>query len=95
MSGYGYGYGYGDGSGYGYGYGYGYGSGSGYGDEVTGTIGDHGIHVISAWRLVLVGCEAHTLDYWRMHWQRIASEHDVEIDAVAVTDLLTRAEQCE
>jgi hypothetical protein len=80
--GYGYGYGYGSGDGYGYGYGsgygYGYGSGSGYGEPI-GRAGDHVVAVLAPWPYVRVGCEIHSLEYWKDHWREIAAKHGLNV----------------
>jgi hypothetical protein len=98
-SGYGYGYGDGTGSGYGDGYGdgtgfgdgfgngFGFGYGSDYGDHI-GNIGKHAVFVLLPWPYVRVGCQCHSIDYWRNHWREVACKEKVslsqdEVDEVA------------
>ena len=80
----GYGSGYGCGSGYGSGFGDGYGYGSGYIDE-------HSVLVV--WPGYLrIGCQVHSLEHWREHWQEIAAAEDVSVSEDAAEEILSAAE---
>ena len=70
------------GDGYGAGYGAGYGYGDGYGDGYGVKIGRCGIHDIEIhpdFRVLVIGCEAHEIDYWRANWRAIAAKHNQQI----------------
>jgi len=103
-SGFGFGYGSGSGSGSGFGFGYGdgfgFGSGSrsGYGDgfgsgETLGiTVADYECAVIPPWAILKIGCEVHSLDHWREHWQSIADRNAVEVDEEEIMAIIAAAE---
>jgi len=80
------GFGCGDGFGYGDGFGFGDGSGFGCGDGqvdggiVIGRVGEFEVVHFAPWPYVRVGCEQHTIAYWRANWREIASEHAVFLD---------------
>ena len=82
---YGYGHGdgdgYGDGLGFGYGYadGYGHGDGLGYG-EIIASIASLDVKIRPPFNVVIVGCQAHTVDHWRQHWWEIAEDEDENVD---------------
>ena len=92
-SGHGYGSGHGDGYGYGDIYGSGYGYGSGHGDNsgsLIGSIGSHPVLSLRPWRFALVGCQYHSIDWWRDNWRIIAKTNDVSISESEVEDLLCK-----
>ena len=77
------GYGSGDGDGAGYGY------GSGYGDLI-GSIGVHLIRLLRPWHFAMVGCQYHSIDWWRDNWRIVAETNDVSISESKVEDLLCK-----
>jgi len=99
-----FGYGFGDGSGSGFGsgdgdsfgdsYGYGYGYGCGYGDDstffkLTGErVGDFSVEYCEVWGLIKIGCEIHTLEYWRENWRDIADKNNIEITEPEVIQII-------
>jgi len=78
--GFGVGYGYGDGVGLGLGYCYGDGVGVGVGGIVIGRLGKFEVVHFSPWPYVRVGCELHSIAYWRANWREIARVHRVVVD---------------
>lgn len=88
-SGLGLGYGFGFGDGEGYGHGFGYGGGDSYGSgQVIGAVGKHSVICYPAWGYLRVGCQVHTLSWWRDNWTECAAEHGIEARAKAVDALL-------
>jgi len=83
--GYGGGFGFGDGGGSGFGVGV----GVGVGGIVIGRVGKFEVVHFSPWPYVRVGCELHSIAYWRANWREIASDNDVvvDIDFEALLDL--------
>ena len=81
----------GDGRGYGDGSGDGYGSGSGdgYGDTI-GAIGEHAVRLLKPWRFVVVGCQCHAIDWWRVNWRELAKQERVSVFQSQVEELLCR-----
>ena len=86
---YGYGHGdadgYGDGLGFGYGYadGYGYGHGDGHGHghgKIIAQVDGYCVKIRPPFNVVIVGCQAHTVEHWRQHWWEIAEDEDENVD---------------
>ena len=109
-SGYGYGYGdgYGDnrgpgyGSGYGDGYGEGYGDGSGcgygcncdgYGYKI-GVVDSREVRLLYPWRYVTVGCQCHSITWWRDNWRSVEAKERVSISEAQVEEMLCKATLC-
>jgi len=89
--GYGHGYGSGDGDGYGHGYGYGHGDwdGDGYGhgnesgDGVKiGKIVNFDIIYLFPFPYLKIGCEIHSVDYWRQNWKSLAKNEGLKISDI-------------
>ena len=86
----------GSGDGYGSGYGYGYGSGDGSGDgygsgETLGKVGGHRVALV--WPgYVTVGCQLHTVAWWREHWAGVARAEGLDVSQAEVDALLATAE---
>ena len=103
-SGYGLGCGDGYGDGYGSGFGDGDGCGDGYGDSYADGSGagyGYGICVGSVpWYAPIVhwpgylriGCQVHSLEHWREHWQEIAAAEGVIVSEDAAEEILAAAE---
>jgi len=75
------------GDGFGSGFGDGDGSGSGCGDDgqvgegiVIGRVRKYEVVHLVPWPYVRVGCEQHTIAYWRANWREIARGHAVFLD---------------
>ena len=81
------------GYGYGYGYGNGYGYGDGYGSVVIGSVGDHEAISTHPFGIVVVGCQMHTIAWWRKHLRAVARAEGIYIDDETVNDLLDKAER--
>ena len=78
---YGYGHGHGDGLGDGYGYADGYGHGLGHGHgKIIAHIDGYGVKIRPPFNVVIVGCQAHTVEHWRQHWWEIAEDEDENVD---------------
>lgn len=73
----------------GYGYGYGAGYGDGYGEKI-GVIGKHDVLLISPWKLVAVGCQVHTVDWWQSNWRHVANKESVLVSQSQVEELLCK-----
>jgi hypothetical protein len=74
-------YGYGDGDGDGYGDGFaGFAGGLGFGGIVIGRAGEFDVVHLAPWPYVRVGCELHSISYWRANWTEIAQRNGVEVD---------------
>jgi hypothetical protein len=86
----GYGDGYGDGGGYGDGDGDGYGYGYGGGDEIIGELRDYEIEIIRTFGVLRIGCQTRTIADWRNNWRAIAEDHDVDITANEVAELIKK-----
>ncbi len=97
--GFGFGFGFGcGGSGNGFGHGFGFGCGGyrdGYGHGYGVAIGDLGGHAVTVhWhgRVVRVGCQVHTVDWWRQSWRAVAMGEDVTVTQAEVDELLAKVE---
>ena len=94
---YGYGHGdadgYGDGLGFGYGYadGYGHGDGLGYG-KIIASIASLDVKIRPPFNVVIVGCQAHTVEHWRQHWREIAEDENVDVTKEEVAKILALVE---
>ena len=84
-----YGYGHGDGDGYGDGLGFGYGDGLGYGykhgnghgyGKIIASIASLDVKIRPPFNIIVVGCQAHTVEHWRQHWWEIAEDEDENVD---------------
>ncbi len=83
-SGYGFGYsssgyGYGSGDGCGSGYGFGYGSGSGSGKRLPNKVADFEVSIHPKFSVLVIGCEAHTVKYWRNAGEEIAERNRINV----------------
>ena len=99
----------GSGSGQGRGYGicaepgpgFGDGRGFGFGKGLTWDrclfvgcfVAGHGVWVIVAWGVVLIGCEVHTLDHWLGNWREIAERHDVKIGYDEADEIIAKIKE--
>ena len=91
----GYGPCYGDGCGYGRGYGYGDADGHGHGDgdgKIIAYIDDHVVKIRPPFNIIVVGCQAHTVENWRQHWREIAQGEDVDVTKEEVAKILALVE---
>ena len=94
----GYGFCYGHGCGYGRGYGYGDADGCGYGDGGDGYgktiayIDGYGVKIRPPFNVVIVGCQAHTVEHWRQHWRDIAEAENVDVTKEEVAKILRLVE---
>ena len=79
----GYGFCYGDGCGYGRGYGYG---------KIIAYIEDHVVKIRPPFNVVIVGCQAHTVEHWRQHWREIAEDENVDVTKEEVAKILRLVE---
>ena len=91
-----YGDGYGDGLGFGYadGYGHGDGLGDGHGHgygKIIASIASLGVKIRPPFNVVIVGCQAHTVEHWRQHWREIAQGEDVDVTKEEVEEILALA----
>ena len=94
--------GYGDGDGYGGGYGDGSGDGSGYGDGsgdgepvivgFVAVVDGKDVNVFLGGYL-RVGCQIHTIEWWRENWQATAETEDVEVDEQEAMAIIAKAER--
>ena len=80
-------------SGSGDGSGYGDGDGDGYGDTI-GAIGEHAVRLLKPWRFVVVGCQCHAIDWWRVNWRELAKRERVSVFQSQVEELLCRVTSC-
>ena len=69
------------GSGDGYGYGYG---------EKIGCVANHDIYLLRPWQYVAVGCECHSITWWRVNWRIMANRHDISIPKSELEELLCK-----
>ena len=76
----GFGFGFGVGDGFGGGFGVGFGFGGGYGGIVIGRVGRVEVVHFAPWPYVRVGCELHSIAYWRENWMEIAQRNRVVVD---------------
>jgi hypothetical protein len=97
--GYGYADGYGHGLGFGFGYADGYGHGDGLGDghghgygKIIASIASLGVKIRPPFNVVIVGCQAHTVEHWRQHWREIAQGEDVDVTKEEVAKILRLVE---
>ena len=91
----GYGFCYGDGCGYGRGYGYGDADGHGHGDgdgKIIAQIDGYGVKIRPPFNVVIVGCQAHTVEHWRQHWRGIALDNNVDVTKEEVAKILRLVE---
>ena len=82
------------GIGYGFGGGYGHGYGEGLGAQIT-TIGPYAvIEVFPGY--IQVGCEIHSVDWWREHWTAVARRHKLHrrLDPAEVRRILGERRSC-
>ena len=95
------GYGHGDGDGYGDGLGYGYGDGLGYGycdglghgyGKIIAQVEGLGVKIRPPFNVVIVGCQAHTVEHWRQHWREIAEDENVDVTKEEVEEILRLVE---
>jgi len=82
------------GPGYGYGYGYGYGAVSAKDlGELRGRLRSYRCVILPPWAYLWIGCEVHSVDYWRLHWVRIAKKHDEQFFGSEIEAIFDAAEK--
>lgn len=81
----GYGYAYADGDGYGYSSGSGYGAGDG---TEIGMVAEHTVASLAPWHYLRIGCQIHSVEWWRQNWRRVAHENNVSVSESQVEDIL-------
>ena len=93
----GFGYGYADGYGHGLGFGFGYADGYGHGDglgygKIIASIASLDVKIRPPFNVVIVGCQAHTVEHWRQHWWEIAEDEDENVTKEEVAKILRLVE---